>query len=894
MKKTIALFLACLTLSISGCYDDSAIWESIKEHEGRIKELELLCGKINENISSLQKIVQSLENKDYITSITPIKENGKDIGYTIKFSKSGDVTIYHGDTGATGGTGPAGHSPEIGAKADADGVYYWTIDGEWMRDEDGNLIPTTGKDGEKGEAGNSGVTPQLKIEDGYWFVSYNNGELWDKLSKATNDSAYCVFSDVEYTTTEVTFYLAEGESFSFPLVTSMTIKFEEKEYVVNNAEGESIEFVVEGAREDVDLEFMVDDEEWDISVAMTSSDKGVLTVVPATKKGSAKVMIFAQSGNQFDMCSLILKRTTVPIATIEEIGYNHFDVKICVPESVKESGNIIRYNWGDIYQYNDNIIMWGIEGILKYNGGEINTTDTDVFRTIKETVKYDYEREEYTTTIAPLVPGQPMVFLAAEFTPYGEMVGEPEIIRFKTKEPAVSNSKVNVTFDNVLSYDADIIFKPDSNIEYYNVMVLDEYTYENILKKLDNDETLMQWFITSYTGMYMYGIGMTSGASLVQLSSFFYYLEADSEYHVFVVGMENEKGTVQSYDHHTVKTAKKLRANGPSISVTYMPELSSSNSVAVKFKCTSVDNPNSGPAVTGQYVYEYVHNWLIANNSGWSDYELINGGIKFSGEDITRMNSSEGCIINIPTVDGMSLRIGAFAKNDEYTLCNTIPTIDVTTEYYKRTPVTSEYLTTDILEGEWLMTATDHNGKTLETTVRIIRGYQEGRDYPSGCPSEFREQVEIFNQKRLADKNCLLMEGWFRPNNEPYWWDATMTPYDLLMDAYYNAYDYEQLFFGAGPKMFIEVDSTGKLRINSGQEYLPASAWYEPAYYMGYSPNADIGKYNYIDFEINVSNDKKTLTINPTDGHYLNLVNSNNEHIDIRSAITLTRKYSTK
>ena len=288
MKKTIALFLACLTLSISGCYDDSAVWESIKEHEGRIKELELLCGKINENISSLQKIVQSLENKDYITSITPIKENGKDIGYTIKFSKSGDVTIYHGNTGATGDTGPAGHSPEIGAKADADGVYYWTIDGEWMRDEDGNLIPTTGKDGEKGEAGNSGVTPQLKIEDGYWFVSYNNGELWDRLSKATNDSVYCVFSDVEYTTTEVTFYLAEGESFSFPLVTSMTIKFEEKEYVVNNAEGESIEFSIEGASEDVELEFMVDDEEWDISVAMTSSDKGVLNVVPATKKSSTR------------------------------------------------------------------------------------------------------------------------------------------------------------------------------------------------------------------------------------------------------------------------------------------------------------------------------------------------------------------------------------------------------------------------------------------------------------------------------------------------------------------------------------------------------------------------------------------------------------------------------
>jgi hypothetical protein len=295
--------------------------------------------------------------------------------------------------------------------------------------------------------------------------------------------------------------------------------------------------------------------------------------------------------------------------------------------------------------------------------------------------------------------------------------------------------------------------------------------------------------------------------------------------------------------------------------------------------------------MSGKYISNHVRDWMIMYNSGCSDYQIIHEyGVNFEDDQIEQINSSDGCTIYIPVIDGVSTRIGLFGLNDEYTISNTIPTIDVTTEYYKRTPVTSEYLTTDILEGEWLMTATDHNGKTLETTVRIIRGYQEGRDYPTGCPSEFKEQVEIFNQKRLADKNCLLMEGWFRPNNEPNWWDATMTPYDLLMDAYYNAYDYEQLFFDAGPKMFIEVDSSGNLKVNTGQTYYPATAWGgSAAYYQEYDPNVDIQQ-PFNEVEITVSNDKKTLIINPEGKTYFNPVHDYGENIGVRSSITLTKK----
>ena len=63
---------------------------------------------MNSNITALQTIVEALQNNDYITSVNDIYENGKVIGYTINFSKSGKVTIYHGQDGKDGQDGKPG------------------------------------------------------------------------------------------------------------------------------------------------------------------------------------------------------------------------------------------------------------------------------------------------------------------------------------------------------------------------------------------------------------------------------------------------------------------------------------------------------------------------------------------------------------------------------------------------------------------------------------------------------------------------------------------------------------------------------------------------------------------------------------------------------------------
>ena len=136
MKKQFVIYALALC-ALFGCKDNSGLYGLLTDYDARITTLERLCSELNTNISSLQTIVEAQQAGDYITSITPIKENGVVIGYTITFAKNDPITIYHGQNGKDGkdgtnginGTnGVDGTTPIIGVAEDIDGVYYWTLD----------------------------------------------------------------------------------------------------------------------------------------------------------------------------------------------------------------------------------------------------------------------------------------------------------------------------------------------------------------------------------------------------------------------------------------------------------------------------------------------------------------------------------------------------------------------------------------------------------------------------------------------------------------------------------------------------------------------------------------------------------------------------------------------
>jgi hypothetical protein len=61
--------------------------------EQRIEELEKQYGKAQEDIEALRAIIEVLQSRDYITSVTPILEGEEIVGYTITFANSDPITI---------------------------------------------------------------------------------------------------------------------------------------------------------------------------------------------------------------------------------------------------------------------------------------------------------------------------------------------------------------------------------------------------------------------------------------------------------------------------------------------------------------------------------------------------------------------------------------------------------------------------------------------------------------------------------------------------------------------------------------------------------------------------------------------------------------------------------
>ena len=83
--------------------------EELAAQAARIAALETWQAETNTNIQALQTL---LSTTDYITAVTPVVQDGVEVGYTISFLHTPAITIYHGTKGEKGDTGD---TPQIGA-----------------------------------------------------------------------------------------------------------------------------------------------------------------------------------------------------------------------------------------------------------------------------------------------------------------------------------------------------------------------------------------------------------------------------------------------------------------------------------------------------------------------------------------------------------------------------------------------------------------------------------------------------------------------------------------------------------------------------------------------------------------------------------------------------------
>jgi hypothetical protein len=168
MKKIInQLLLAMIvvaagTMTVISCTDYQ---DEVDALDKRVTILENLTNRVNTNLNALQKIVDAMDKGDYITNVTKTAT-----GTIVTFAKHGAITILDGEPGDNAAI------PNITVeKDDADGNYYWKIDGNWLTDDNGNRVRANGVDGQKG------TTPEVMIdpETGTWKYRLGDGPWQD-------------------------------------------------------------------------------------------------------------------------------------------------------------------------------------------------------------------------------------------------------------------------------------------------------------------------------------------------------------------------------------------------------------------------------------------------------------------------------------------------------------------------------------------------------------------------------------------------------------------------------------------------------------------------------------------------------------------------------------------
>ena len=399
MRKLFTNILLIVALVLSSCtYDDTAVWNKLENHESRISALEELCREMNTNISALQSLVDAMQGGDYITSIVPVTKDGNTIGYTITFAENDPITIYHGTNGKDGANGTDGqdgadgkdgYTPVIGVKQDSDGIYYWTLDGAWLLDDSGNKIKAVGTDGKDGQDGANGangadgedgkdgqdgtngsngkdgvdgITPQLKIENGYWYVSYNNGTSWIQLDKATGEDGQdgangadgedgdSFFQSVIQDENNVYFTLADGTIITLPKGLALDIVFDESDLVAMSPNStREIGYTVTSVTESVKVEVT---SSADIKAKVVADDESGLTGKIHIITGDAideysKVIVFVSNGDKvimrsitFEEAGLMVEEDATLYAAAEggEVALNflsNVECKVVIPKEAQ-------------------------------------------------------------------------------------------------------------------------------------------------------------------------------------------------------------------------------------------------------------------------------------------------------------------------------------------------------------------------------------------------------------------------------------------------------------------------------------------------------------------------------------------------------------------------------
>lgn len=372
MKKLLLLLLP-LSLVLSACTQE--LEKRLTDVEERLTTLE---DKVKELNSQVTTISQLLSGKYFIQSVENLEDG---TGYRLSLVNTSGETIVK--TILNGKDGEDGKTPAISvAQDDADGNYYWTLDGKWIH-VDGERVRANGVDGKDGS---DAPTPEFKIEDGNWYVRYGSSN-WSYIGKAVSSVDGLILSiDADTREDAVLITLAGGTVIEVPK-SSAAVKLQiiiDDSVFQSMTAGQTKSAAYE-VKVPVGITYTLDSYEpqgWMVSISEPKDNKGAVTIALPADAASGKVMLVA---NGSDGSSYV---------RVLHVGVEAAPETVIMEEMVDAAGGSISLPSG----VGDVVIPSGVSWISK-NGEKLNISANTTYDSRTAVISFKVGAKNYSLTV---------------------------------------------------------------------------------------------------------------------------------------------------------------------------------------------------------------------------------------------------------------------------------------------------------------------------------------------------------------------------------------------------------------------------------------------------------------------------------------------------------------
>lgn len=282
MRKCLFYILAASLTLLPGCgYDDSSLEGRIGDLEERVSAIEAWKVRTDGDLKTLQGLASAVESGEQITAVSRFEG-----GATISFSKLDPITVYIGHKAEDGSDASA---PSVSMKQDEDGLWYWTVNGEFVLCE-GEKVPV------------HTVFPEVKIDGGNYVISYDGwatpGAVLGPVG--TILSGFVIFDDIQESDASVSFFIhGQSDPLVIPKGSAFGLAVSQDEFSLLPGSAVQVNYTVSSPDTNTKLSFI---QEGDITVTLSD---GVLSISAGAAFDGGKIFLTA-TGKDGEMALQII------------------------------------------------------------------------------------------------------------------------------------------------------------------------------------------------------------------------------------------------------------------------------------------------------------------------------------------------------------------------------------------------------------------------------------------------------------------------------------------------------------------------------------------------------------------------------------------------------------